>query len=102
METFSNPNQASNFPFGQSPVQNNGPQKGKADRFLNFDIPTGDGGSIKLAYAALKMEDPNHKQLIEWLDQNPEANAKTLAENLVVTYRSAIKKERNIAFINPQ
>jgi len=90
---------ASDFPFGNtSPVQTRNP-KPKADRFLNFDVPTGDGGTVKLAYAALSSSDPNHKQLIEWLDKDPDKNVQILQQNMAMSYRDAVKKEREFTFM---
>lgn len=61
----------------------------KADAFLNFYIPTKDGGTKKLGAIGLKMSKANEKQLIEWLQQDPEANAQKLINKISLNFQSA-------------
>lgn len=71
----------------------------KSDRFINIAIPTEGGAPIRLVSAGLKLNDPNHKQLIEWLDKDPEKNLKTLMGQLVADYRPAEKTVRSFGFM---
>lgn len=61
----------------------------KADAFLNFYIPTKDGGQKKLGAIPLKMSKANEKQLIEWLQQDPEGNSQKLVNKIALNFQSA-------------
>lgn len=63
----------------------------RADRFLNISVPTKDGGQKQIGGLALKMSDPNHKVLIEWLDQNPD-NLRKLVNKMLFSYNDATPK----------
>jgi hypothetical protein len=83
--------------FNQSVASNEKPEW-KSDRFINISIPTADGTEIKLGAIGLKLNDPNHADLIAWLDAD-EKNIEVLMKNLIVRYRSAEKKAKGFAFI---
>jgi hypothetical protein len=72
----------------------------KSDRFLNVSVPTANGGTMRLFSVGLKLADKNHKTLIDWLDQDPEANTKELMKNLIGDFRSAEKVEQGFDFIS--
>lgn len=61
----------------------------KADAFLNFYIPTKDGGQKKLGAIPLKLSKANEKQLIEWLQQDPEGHAQKLVNKISMNFQSA-------------
>lgn len=69
-----------------APAQND---SWKADAFLNFYIPTKDGGTKKLGAIPLKLSKANEKQLIEWLQADPEANAQKLINKISLNFQSA-------------
>lgn len=73
--------------------------KWKSDRFINIAIPTEGGSPVRLVSAGLKLTDPNQKQLIEWLDKDPENNLKILMGQLVADYRTAEKEVRSFGFM---
>ena len=65
----------------------------KAQGFLNFYLPSKDGGRRKLAGIPLKDTKANEKTLREWLEQNPEKNLRTFMDKLEVEYQSATQSE---------
>lgn len=65
----------------------------KAQGFLNFYLPSKDGGRRKLAGIPLKDTKANEKALREWLEQNPEENLRTFINKLEVDYQPAAQSE---------
>lgn len=65
----------------------------KAQGFLNFYLPSKDGGRRKLAGIPLKDTKANEKTLREWLEQNPEENLRTFMSKLEVEYQPATQSE---------
>ena len=66
----------------------------KAQGFINLYLPSKDGKRRKLGAIALKESKVNEKQLLTWLNEDPE-NVKTLASKLIVEYQSAALAEEN-------
>lgn len=66
----------------------------KADAFLNFYIPSKDGGQKKLGAIPLKMSRANEKQLIEWLQADPE-NVQKLVNKIQLNFQSATPSDTN-------
>lgn len=60
----------------------------KAQGFLNFSLPTGDGKFRKLGSIALKDAKPAEKALMEWLQKDP-ANIAKLMAKVRVDFQSA-------------
>ena len=69
-----------------------------SDRFINFYLPTEEGGSTKIGTTVPKLTDPNHKQPIEALDADP-ALLKMLQGEFELDYRSSDKKQATISFL---
>lgn len=65
----------------------------KAQGFLNFYLPSKDGGRRKLAGIPLKDTKANEKTLREWLEQDPEKNLRTFMNKLEVEYQPATQSE---------
>lgn len=64
----------------------------KAQGFLNFYLPSKDGGRKKLGAIPLKEAKPNEKRLLEWLNEDP-AHVQALMNKLEVEYQSAVQSE---------
>lgn len=64
----------------------------KAQGFLNFYLPTQDGGRKKLGAIPLKEAKPNEKTLLAWLNEDP-ARVQSLMNKLEVEYQSATQSE---------
>lgn len=65
----------------------------KAQGFLNFYLPTQDGGRRKVGAIPLKGNKPSEKQLLEWLTADPEANAQAMINAMVMEFQSATPSE---------
>jgi hypothetical protein len=61
--------QDNTVPFGQR--QNSGQQEWKADAFLNFYLPSKNGGRRKIGSIPLKSGKPNEADLIAFLQEDP-------------------------------
>lgn len=66
----------------------------KAQGFINLYLPSKDGKRRKLGAIALKESKSTEKQLLAWLNEDPE-NVKTLASKLIVEYQSATTADEN-------
>jgi hypothetical protein len=66
----------------------------KAAAFINLFLPRKDGSRMKLGFCALKSDDPEHLQLMEWLEAD-EGNLNKLATKLVLDYRAVEEKTDN-------
>jgi hypothetical protein len=65
----------------------------KAQGFLNFYLPSKDGGKRKkLGAIPLKMNKPSEKSLLEWLNDDP-SRAKQILAKLDLEYQSATPSE---------
>jgi hypothetical protein len=64
----------------------------KAQGFLNFYLPSKDGGRKKLGAIPLKEAKPNEKTLLAWLNEDP-AHVQVLMNKLEVEYQSAVPSE---------
>lgn len=60
----------------------------KADGFINLYLPGADGKDRKIDAIPLKASKAVQKQLLEWLEKDPE-NINKLASKLKLTYQSA-------------
>ena len=76
-----------------APAATNSNDAWKAQGFVNLYLPA-KTGRRKLGAIALKVSKANEKQLLEWLDADPE-NVKTLSAKLIVEYQSAAVAEEN-------
>lgn len=70
---------------------NSSNQDWKAAAFINLFLPRKDGSRMKLGFIALKENDPEHLQLMEWLEAD-EGNLNKLATKLVLDYRAVEAK----------
>lgn len=70
---------------------NSSNQDWKAAAFINLFITRKNGSKMKLGFCALKSDDPEHVQLMEWLEAN-EGNLEKLATKLVLDYRAVEAK----------
>jgi hypothetical protein len=66
--------------------------KGKAVGFLNFYLPRKGGGKKKLGFVAFRGDNPNEKNLNDWLSADPARVAKLLS-SLIADYQSATPSE---------
>lgn len=71
---------------------NTGNSDWKAAAFINLFITRKNGSKMKLGFIALKSDDPEHVQLMEWLEAN-EGNLEKLATKLLLDYRVVEEKE---------
>lgn len=65
----------------------------KAQGFLNFYLPTKDGGRRKVGAIPLKSGKPSEKQLLDWLQADPEKNAQAMINAMVMEFQSATPTE---------
>ena len=72
----------------------------KSDYFINWGLPTSDGGLTPLDPFKFKMSNPTHKRIVEWIQLDPEKNIKILLQNLVGNFRSATKTEAEFDFMD--
>lgn len=63
----------------------------KASAFINIFVTRKNGTKCKLGFIALKAQDPEHAQLIEWLEAD-EGNLEKLQAKLVLDYRAVEAK----------
>lgn len=70
---------------------NSGNQDWKASAFVNLFITRKNGSKMKLGFIALKADDPEHVQLMSWLEAN-EGNLEKLATKLLLDYRVVEEK----------
>lgn len=70
---------------------NNSNSDWKASAFVNIFVTRKNGTRCKLGFIALKAQDPEHAQLIEWLEADP-ANLEKLQSKLVLDYRVVEEK----------
>lgn len=68
-----------------------GNQDWKASAFVNLFITRKNGSKMKLGFIALKADDPEHVQLMSWLEAN-EGNLEKLATKLLLDYRVVEEK----------
>ena len=71
---------------------NSSNQDWKASAFVNLFITRKNGSKMKLGFIALKADDPEHLQLMEWLEA-AEGNLEKLATKLILDYRIVEEKE---------
>ena len=64
----------------------------KAQGFLNFYLPTENGGKRKLGAIALKASKESEAELVEWLNADPSRAQKILAK-LMIDYQEAKRGE---------
>lgn len=76
----------------QSNKGNNSNSDWKASSFINLFITRKNGTKCKLGFIALKAQDPEHAQLIEWLEAD-EGNLEKLQAKLVLDYRAVEAKQ---------
>lgn len=70
---------------------NSSNQDWKAAAFINLFITRKNGSKMKLGFIALKSDDPEHLQLMEWLEAD-EGNLEKLATKLLLDYRVVEEK----------
>ena len=58
----------------------------KASGFLNLYLPAKNGNRKKVGAIPLRDNNRNEKALLEWLNQDPEANVATLLSHLIIDY----------------
>ena len=75
----------------QSNTRNTGNQDWKASAFVNIFVVRKNGTKCKLGFIALKEQDPEHLQLMRWLEED-EANLEKLQSKLVLDYRAVEAK----------
>ena len=71
---------------------NTGNSDWKAAAFINLFITRKNGSKMKLGFIALKSDDPEHLQLMEWLEADPK-RLESLGQKLVFDYRVVEEKE---------
>jgi len=71
---------------------NSSNQDWKASSFVNIFVQRKNGTKCKLGFIALKAQDPEHAQLIEWLEAD-EGNLEKLQAKLVLDYRAVEAKQ---------
>lgn len=59
----------------------------KATAFINLFLNRKNGTKMKLGFIALKENDPEHVQLMSWIEADPENRLPALLEKLVLDYR---------------
>lgn len=59
----------------------------KATAFINLFLNRKNGSKMKLGFIALKENDPEHVQLMSWIEADPENRLPALLEKLVLDYR---------------
>lgn len=64
-----------------------GNQSWRSDAFLNFYLPTRDGGRTKIGAIALKKSRGIQAQLIEYLAEDPETRVPELLAKLEIDFR---------------
>jgi hypothetical protein len=64
----------------------------KAQGFLNFYLPTQDGGRRKLGAIPLKDSKPNEKTLLAWLNEDP-TRVQMIINKLELEYQPAQQAE---------
>lgn len=72
-----------------TPFNNQTNESWKKDGFLNFYLPTKNGGRRKLGFIGLKTSKAAESDLIKWLNEDPETNARTLLSHLEIEYNPA-------------
>lgn len=80
------------FDRKSSNSNNSSNQDWKASSFVNIFVQRKNGTKCKLGFIALKAQDPEHAQLIEWLEAD-EGNLEKLQAKLVLDYRAVEAKE---------
>ena len=66
---------------------NSSNQDWKADAFLNLFLPRKDGSRMKLGFCALKMNQQDQKQLIDWIKESPDEHLEILKAKLVIEFK---------------
>lgn len=66
---------------------NNSNSDWKATSFINLFLNRKNGTKMKLGFIALKENDPEHAQLMAWIEADPETRLPALLEKLVLDYR---------------
>jgi len=66
------------------------PANKKAAGFLNFYMPTDNGGKRKIGTTGIPLREANdnERNLAEWLAVDPEARVKLLLKTMIVEYNS--------------
>lgn len=86
-----------------APANNGIPANKKAVGYLNFYLPTENGGKRKIGNSGIPLREANanERKLAEWLAQDPEARAALLMGKLILEYNSAEPTEGG-AFVLPE
>ena len=71
----------------------NGNGDWKAAAFINLFLSRKSGTKMKLGFIALKEQDPEHAQLMSWIEVDPETRLPALLEKLVLEYRRVEAKQ---------
>lgn len=71
---------------------NSGNGDWKATAFINLFITRKNGSKMKLGFIALKENDPEHLQLMSWIEAD-EGNLEKLATKLLLDYRRVEAKQ---------
>lgn len=84
--------------MSEASIINRGPtssqEKTPADLFMNIYVPsTVEGKRIKLAFAALRMNQPNERQIIELWKRDPALATQKLTELLFVEFNEPTAKD---------
>lgn len=77
---------------GNTRNNNSGNSEWKASAFVNIFVTRKNGTKCKLGFIALKEQDPEHLQLIRWLEED-EGNLEKLQAKLVLDYRAVEAKQ---------
>lgn len=91
-------------PAAAGNTNNNGiPANKKAVGFLNFYLPTENGGKRKIGAAgiALREANANEAKLAEWLGADPEARIQLLLKTLIVEYNT-VEPAEGAGFVLPE
>ena len=88
---------------GNNATGNNIPANKKATAYLNFYMPTENGGKRKLGNIGIVLRENNEdeKKLADWLAVDPEARAKLLMSKLIIEFNSAERAEGS-GFVLPE
>lgn len=77
----------------QSNTGNKGNNDWKASAFVNIFVTRKNGTRCKLGFIALKEQDPEHAQLMGWIEADPETRLPALLNKFVLDYRRIEEKQ---------
>ena len=82
------------FNQNTAPDANTANENWKSQGFINLYLPSKGGKRRKLGAIGLKESKASEKQLLDWLNENPD-NVKMLSSKLIVEFQSTATAEAN-------